>query len=118
MKKQLLILFAGLLTFSSCEDNEPTETKAGIIAEDFVKKAVKSEKSLEIIDFKAEKEYEGAYHVVYDIKTINGLGMMVPAKVSLHIKYNGEGDWTDKNNWTLVGMSILNEATGTEERIL
>ena len=51
------------------------------------------------------------YHVVANIKTLNGFGMLVPRKVSVRLRYNG-GEWTDQYNWTLISIKYLDESTG------
>lgn len=118
MKKFLFVLVLALfcLNLSSClDDSGSNETRAGIIAEDFVKNEVLSPSDLDFKTIGVDKTDEDTYHVVAEIKTMNGLGMMVPRKVSVRLRYNGEGDWTDMDNWTKISIRVLNESTGMEE---
>lgn len=120
MKKFLFILVLGIicLNLSSCLDETGSnETRAGIIAEDFVKNEVLSPSDLVYETIGVDKTGDDTYHVVAQIKTMNGLGMMVPRKVSVRLRYNGEGDWTDIYNWTKISIRFLNESTGMEESL-
>lgn len=113
MKKfiSIIVIFFSLV-MGSCSESGSTETRAGIIAEDFVKQDVISGEDLEFNLIGTDKESEDSYHVVAEIKTLNGLGVKVPRKVSVRLKYNGEGEWEDVNNWTLISINYLDEATG------
>lgn len=99
-------------TLFSCSNEGSDETRAGIIAEDFVKQDVLSSEDLEFDLVGVDKENADEYHVVANIKTLNGMGFKVPRKVSVRLRYNGSGDWTDTYNWSLVSISYLDEATG------
>lgn len=114
--KKMLIFFLALMPvlFISCGDSEGSdETRAGIIAEDMVRADVLSADDLEFDLIGVDKESTNEYHAVANIKTLNGLGLKVPRKVSVRLRYNGFGDWTDVNNWTKISISYLDEATGT-----
>ena len=118
MKKVLFVFVLAFisLNLSSClDDSGSNETRAGIIAEDFVKNEVISPSDLDFKTIGVDKTDDDTYHVVAEIKTMNGLGMMVPRKVSVRLRYNGDGDWTDINNWTKISIRVLNESTGMEE---
>ncbi|MBQ0090587.1 MAG: hypothetical protein KBT27_14775 [Prevotellaceae bacterium] len=108
----IFITFACLSLISCDSDEGSNETRAGIIAEDFVKQDVISPNDLDFDLVGVDKEGTDEYHAVANIKTLNGLGMKVPRKVSVRLKYNGAGDWADINNWTKISISYINEATG------
>lgn len=114
MKKYLSLILIAFLYFTlfSCSDEGSNENRAGIIAEDFVKQEVLSQDDLEFELVGVDKEGSDEYHAVANIKVLNGLGMKVPRKVSIRLRYNGSGDWTDINNWTKISISYLDEATG------
>lgn len=114
MKKILFVLFALLpMLLVSCGDSEGSNTtRAGIIAEDMVRADVLSADDLEFDLVGVDEEATDVYHAVANIKTLNGLGMKVPRKVSVHLKYKGQGEWEDINNWDLISLSYLDEATG------
>lgn len=99
-------------TLISCSNEGSDETRAGIIAEDFVKQDVLSSEDLEFDLVGVDKENADEYHVVANIKTLNGMGFKVPRKVSVRLRYNGSGDWTESYNWSLISVSYLDEATG------
>lgn len=98
-------------TESSCD---VTSTEAEIKARDFAKTIVKSPTDLEFIDGSVDISGHNIFHVVESVKTMNGLGNMVPAKISIRMKYTG-GDWTDDESWNVISIRLLNEATGQEE---
>ena len=117
MKKRFFLTIVSLIAImllTSCDNNSPSATRAGIIAEDFVKEQVISSNDLEYDVVGVEETSEHTYHVVADIKTMNGLGNMVPRKVSVRLKYLA-GDWTDKESWMCFSVSFLNESTGQVE---
>ena len=109
MKKCLSFLLAMLLL--ACAEAGSNETRAGIIAEDMVKEDVISGDDLEFNLVGVDKVGLDEYHVVADIKTTNGLGLKVPRKVSVRLKYIG-GDWSDINSWSKISISYLDESTG------
>ena len=111
--KGLIITLLAILIIA-CDDNGSSATRAGIIAEDFIKERVISPSTLEYDIVGVDEEYQNSYHVVAYIKAENALGMKVPRKASVRLRYV-EGDWTEKNNWILESIRILNEATGEEE---
>lgn len=114
MKKIVLVFitFALMSILSSCgPDTGSTTTRAGIIAESFVKDDVLSADDLTWNLEGVEETYTDEYHVVANIKTLNGLGFSVPRKVSVRLRYNG-GEWTDNYNWTLISIKYLDESTG------
>lgn len=117
MRKYLFIFCVALMSFSflSCDDSGSSTTRAQIIAEDMVKEDVLSADDLEFDAQGVDETGTNEYHVVANIKTLNGLGMKVPRKVSVRLKYNGTGDWTDNSNWTLISIKYLDEATGAEQ---
>lgn len=116
MRKIALLFFVAMMIgISSCDDSGATGTRAGIIAEDFVKEKVLSADDLDYSVQGVEETEYGEYHVVANVKTLNGLGLKVPRKVSIRLMYNGEGDWTETNNWTLMSIEALNESTGEVE---
>ena len=114
MKKHLFLILIAIMccTLISCSDEGSNENRAGIMAEDFVKQEVLSQDDLEFELVGVDREGTDEYHAVANIKTLNGLGMKVPRKVSIRLRYNGAGDWTDINNWTKISISYLDEATG------
>lgn len=114
MRKMLLFFLALMpVLFISCGDSEGSnETRAGIIAENMVRADVLSANDLEFDLIGVDKESNNEYHAVANIKTLNGLGVKVPRKVSVRLRYNGTGDWSDMNNWTKISISYLDEATG------
>lgn len=98
--------------FISCgPDTGSSTTRAGIIAEDYVKQDVISADDLEWNLVGVDETSTNEYHVVANIKTLNGLGMSVPRKVSVRLRYI-DGDWTDYSNWTLISIKYLNESNG------
>lgn len=102
------------MLFYACSGNDASsnKTRAGIIAEQMVKADVIS---ADDFDFDLVGVDEGSineYHVVANIKTLNGLGLKVPRKVSVRLRYNGTGDWSDINNWSKKSIIYLDEATG------
>ena len=115
MKKIICFLMALMpFLFVSCGDSEgANENRAGIIAEDMVRADVLSPDDLDFNLVGVDEESSNEYHAVANIKTLNGLGMKVPRKVSVRLRYNGSGDWSDVNNWTKISISYLDEATGT-----
>jgi len=116
MRKILFVfmLAAAMVSLSSCEDNEPNERRAGIIAEDFVKKEILSPNDLDYDVVGVDETAHQTYHVVANIKTLNGLGMKVPRKVSVRLMYLG-GDWTDEKSWSCLSVRFLDESTGLED---
>lgn len=104
-----------VLFLPSCEDNTPNGRRAGIIAEDFVKDEVLSSSDLEYNVEGVEEFAPQTYHVVANIKTLNGLGQSVPRKVSVRLKYLGHGDWADKSSWACTSVLFLDESTGAVE---
>lgn len=116
MRKVVLFIVCAIgFAFISCDDSGSNETRAGIIAEDFIKEQVISSDDLEYDVVGVDETSENEYHVVANIKTLNGLGLKVPRKASIRLRYKGEGDWADKYNWYLISIKVLNEATGEEE---
>lgn len=117
MKKFVLLVAAVAamalqMCFVSCGDSEGANTiRAGIIAEDMVRADVLSADDLDFDLVGVDEETTDEYHAVANIKTLNGLGMKVPRKVSIRLKYNG-GDWREATNWTCLSLSYLDEATG------
>lgn len=113
MKKIIFLLFALIMCFSSScvSDTGSSTIRAGIIAEEFVKNDVLSPDDLTWDLVGVDETGTNEYHAVANIKTLNGLGMSVPRKVSVRLRYN-DGDWTDPNNWTLISIKYLNESTG------
>ena len=120
MKKLILFLLAifGLLGLSSCEDTGVDETKATIMAEDFAREVLISSKAAEFDNVGAEKTSENHYHVVFDVQTQNHMGLFVPRKISVRLYYKGEGDWTDKENWKVEKIGILDEGTGKVDNVI
>lgn len=117
MKRKILFTIMALMTvlfLPSCEDNEPNATRAGIIAEDFVREKVISSSDLEYDVVGVDETDYQTYHVVANIKTMNGFGNMVPRKVSVRLKYLA-GDWTDKESWMCTKVLFLDESTGNVE---
>lgn len=108
----IVAMMMAMVFLSSCDDNEPNERRAGIIAEDFVKDEVLSPNDLDYDVVGVDETDYQTYHVVANIKTLNGLGMKVPRKVSIRLVYLGDGDWEDKTNWSCVSVKFLNESTG------
>ena len=113
MKKILFLLIVLLpILFVSCGDSEGSNTtRAGIIAEEMVRADVLSDEDLDFDLVGVDEVATDEYHAVANIKTLNGLGMKVPRKVSIRLKYNG-GDWSEATNWTCLSLSYLDEATG------
>ena len=113
MKKILFLLIVLLpILFVSCGDSEGSNTtRAGIIAEELVRADVLSDEDLDFDLVGVDEVATDEYHAVVNIKTLNGLGMKVPRKVSIRLKYNG-GDWSEATNWTCLSLSYLDEATG------
>lgn len=104
------IIFICFLT--SCgPDTGSSTTRAGIIAEDFVEDDVLSAQDLTWNLIGVDETATNEYHVVANIKTLNGLGMLVPRKVSVRLRYIS-GEWTDKHNWSLISIKYLDESTG------
>lgn len=101
-----------IISLSSCDDNEPNERRAGIVAEDFVKDEILSPNDLNYDVVGVDETDHQTYHVVANIKTLNGLGMKVPRKVSVRLMYLGAGDWKEKTNWSCISVKFLNESTG------
>lgn len=102
-----------LYTNQNVESSSNT-IRAGIIAEDFVKEKVLSPKDLEFDLVGVDEESTDEYHVVANIKTLNGMGMMVARKVSVRLRYEG-GEWEDKNSWSVISIKALNPANGKSE---
>lgn len=115
MKKIVLILttiFICILT--SCDpDTGSSTTRAGIMAEGFVEEDVLSSEDLVWNIVGVDETATDEYHVVANIKTLNGLGLLVPRKVSVRLKYIG-GEWTDQQNWSLISIKYLDESTGRQ----
>lgn len=112
--KKITFFFCMMLSFilTSCgPETGSNTTRAGIIAEDFVKQDVISEDDLVWNLVGVDETSTNEYHVVAKIKTLNGLGMSVPRKVSVRLRYN-DGDWADYSNWTLISIKYLNESNG------
>ena len=114
MTKYISFFVVALMCYTliSCGEEGSNETRAGIIAEDFVKQDVLSQDDLEFELVGVDKEGTDEYHAVANIKTLNGLGLKVPRKVSVRLRYKGTGDWSDINNWSKISISYLDEATG------
>lgn len=112
----LMMMFIASISLSvcllSCDDPGASSTKAQIIAEDMVKQDVLSADDLEFDAQGVEETSNNEYHVVANIKTLNGMGLLMPRKVSVRLKYNGSGDWTDINNWTEISIKYLDESSG------
>jgi hypothetical protein len=108
----LLIAPVFLFIFSSCDDSGSSESRAKIIAEDFVREQLLTPDDAEFDNSGVEKTGKDSYHVTFLIKTKNGFGMVVPRKVSVRLSYRGDGDWTSEENWILHKISLLDEATG------
>lgn len=103
-----------MVSFTACGPETGSDTiRAGIIAEDFVKEELLSPDDLEWNLVGTDEVGKDSYHVVANIKALNGLGFKVPRKVSVRLKYNGDGDWTDINNWEKQSVKFLDESTGT-----
>lgn len=116
MKYLSLIICIALNAFllSCASDTGSNTTRAGIIAENFVEDDVLSADDLEWDLIGVDETSTAEYHVVAKIKTLNGLGLLVPRKVSVRLRYN-EGDWTEKSNWTLISIKYLDESNGRIE---
>lgn len=114
MKKIFVLLLAPIfiLMFSSCDDSGASETRAKIIAEDFVREQLIDADGADFDNGAAEKIAENSYHVTFDLKAKNSFGITVPKKVSVRLTYKGEGDWTSNENWVLKQISLLDESTG------
>lgn len=114
MKKIFVLLIAPIfiLMFSSCDDSGASETRAKIIAEDFVREQLIDADGADFDNGAAEKIAENSYHVTFDLKAKNSFGITVPKKVSVRLTYKGEGDWTSNENWVLKQISLLDESTG------
>lgn len=114
MQKFFLLLIAPvfLFIFSSCDDSGSSESRAKIIAEDFVREQLLTPDDAEFDNGAVEKVAENSYHVTFDLKAKNSLGIIVPKKVSVRLAYKGEGDWTSNENWVLKQISLLDESTG------
>lgn len=104
------------LFLTSCyDDNSSSTTRAGIIAEQMVKSQALSPSDLEFNLVGVDQTGKDEYHVVANTKMLNALGMSVPRRVSVRLRYNGTGDWTDVYNWTKIRINVINEATGQNE---
>lgn len=114
MKKIFVLLLAPIfiLMFSSCDDSGASETRAKIIAEDFVREQLIDADGADFDNGAAEKIAENSYHVTFDLNAKNSFGITVPKKVSVRLTYKGEGDWTSNENWVLKQISLLDESTG------
>ena len=116
MKKYFLILsFILSCVFSSCgPDSGSTTTRAGIIAEDMARNELLSSSDMDWSLVGVDETGTDSYHVVANIKALNGLGMKVPRKVSVRLRYNGAGDWAGVNNGTKESIKYLDESTGRQ----
>lgn len=114
MQKIFFLLIAPIFLFicSSCDDLGSSESRAKIIAEDFVREQLIDADGADFDNGAAEKIAENSYHVTFDLKAKNSFGITVPKKVSVRLAYKGEGDWTSNENWVLKQISLLDESTG------
>lgn len=83
MQKFFLLLIAPvfLFIFSSCDDSGSSESRAKIIAEDFVREQLLTPDDAEFDNGAVEKVAENSYHVTFDLKAKNSLGIIVPKKL-------------------------------------
>ena len=101
----------------SCEDNKPTVVRAGIISEHFVKYKMKYPDEVDFkSDYRGEQLSENKFKVYQKFTAKNGFGVKSSYVYRAIMIYQGNGEWTDKNNWICDDLIIENEATGEQHR--
>ena len=113
MKKLFLLLLSTIILFG-CKEEVGT-IQAQIKAKDFVEADLLFPDDAEFDDGSCTEEFKDYFHVVYDLRAKNILGLTVPMRVSVRLTYKGEGDWLDEANWECNSISYLNLYTGEEE---
>lgn len=114
MKNIFLLLLSTIILFG-CEE-EIGVSKAQIMAKDFVEADLLFPEDAEFSNGGGEEDGVNGFHIVYDLRAKNILGLTIPMKVSVRLSYKGKGEWTDEANWDCHSISYLNLYTGEEER--
>lgn len=93
---------SSLNTPSRPVSSEPTETQAGIIANNFVERQLKSPKSADfpMFDRVVQKTGPRSFRVVSYVDAQNSFGATIRTRFQCKLTYKG-GEWADSNNWTL-----------------
>ena len=115
--KKLIFLMMLLCSVFSCDDNKPTLIRAGIKAEYFVKEKMKYPEEVEFTsEHRGEQLSVNKFKVYQTFTAKNAFGVKSSYVYRAIMVYDGEGDWTDGNNWDCEELIIEDTATGEQYR--
>lgn len=105
----LTIIFFLFIAFGSGESEpkkpEEMKTEAYVMAQNFMKKNLKSPSTADFpfSEYKFEYLGDSKMKVISYVDAQNGFGAQIRTYYEATMKFNG-GDWADINNWTLINL--------------
>jgi hypothetical protein len=102
----VLIVIVGFIIYTCSGDTKVSESEAWIIAKDYVESNLKAPSTADFSgEYSFKKEGENTFTIVSAVDAENVFGAKLRKPWRVKLTYNG-GEWTDKNNWTLLDIEI------------
>lgn len=109
----LVTIFILILIYRSCNSSSESSSKedmsssAYIISQDFVKQKLKSPSTADFpyLDYQSDCIADNTWKVLSYVDSENIFGANIRTYFKVTLKYNG-GEWTEKNNWTLISIQL------------